>query len=83
MLVCIYLILLSLVCSHDTFGALLSSFLISLLFFPAVPCGGNLTHRTGTILSPGFPEPYLNSLNCVWKITVPEGSGIQVCITRH
>lgn len=45
----------------------------------AVPCGGNLTHRTGTILSPGFPEPYLNSLNCVWKITVPEGSGIQVC----
>ncbi|XP_023131571.2 CUB and sushi domain-containing protein 1 [Amphiprion ocellaris] len=43
-----------------------------------VPCGGNLTYRTGTILSPGFPEPYLNSLNCVWKITVPEGSGIQI-----
>ncbi|MEQ2286709.1 CUB and sushi domain-containing protein 2, partial [Ameca splendens] len=43
-----------------------------------VPCGGNLTHRTGTILSPGYPEPYLNSLNCVWKITVPEGSGIQI-----
>uniref|UniRef100_A0A8C9Y1H6 CUB and Sushi multiple domains 2 n=1 Tax=Sander lucioperca TaxID=283035 RepID=A0A8C9Y1H6_SANLU len=43
-----------------------------------VPCGGNLTHRTGTILSPGFPEPYLNSLNCVWKITVPEGTGIQI-----
>lgn len=50
--------------------------------FPTVPCGGNLTHRTGTILSPGFPEPYLNSLNCVWKITVPEGSGIQVCNTE-
>lgn len=49
--------------------------------FFSVPCGGNLTQRTGTILSPGFPEPYLNSLNCVWKITVPEGSGIQVCIT--
>uniref|UniRef100_A0A8C6TIS3 CUB and Sushi multiple domains 2 n=1 Tax=Neogobius melanostomus TaxID=47308 RepID=A0A8C6TIS3_9GOBI len=43
-----------------------------------VPCGGNLTSRTGTVLSPGFPEPYLNSLNCVWKITVPEGSGIQI-----
>ncbi|XP_036410979.1 CUB and sushi domain-containing protein 2 [Megalops cyprinoides] len=43
-----------------------------------VPCGGNLTQRTGTILSPGFPDPYLNSLNCVWKITVPEGSGIQI-----
>uniref|UniRef100_A0AAQ4RB48 CUB and Sushi multiple domains 2 n=1 Tax=Gasterosteus aculeatus aculeatus TaxID=481459 RepID=A0AAQ4RB48_GASAC len=45
-----------------------------------VPCGGNLTQRTGTILSPGFPEPYLNSLNCVWKITVPEGSGVQVSL---
>lgn len=44
----------------------------------SVPCGGNLTERKGTILSPGFPEPYLNSLNCVWKITVPEGAGIQV-----
>uniref|UniRef100_A0AAY4DQL8 CUB and Sushi multiple domains 2 n=1 Tax=Denticeps clupeoides TaxID=299321 RepID=A0AAY4DQL8_9TELE len=43
-----------------------------------VPCGGNLTQRTGTILSPGYPEPYLNSLSCVWKITVPEGSGIQI-----
>lgn len=43
-----------------------------------MPCGGNLTERKGTILSPGFPEPYLNSLNCVWKITVPEGAGIQV-----
>lgn len=50
------------------------------LFLATVPCGGNLTHRTGTILSPGYPEPYLNSLNCVWKITVPEGSGIQVCL---
>lgn len=54
---------------------------MTLVFFFSVPCGGDLTHRTGTILSPGFPEPYLNSLNCVWKITVPEGSGIQVCIT--
>uniref|UniRef100_A0A8C6GEG7 CUB and Sushi multiple domains 2 n=1 Tax=Mus spicilegus TaxID=10103 RepID=A0A8C6GEG7_MUSSI len=43
-----------------------------------VPCGGNLTERRGTILSPGFPEPYLNSLNCVWKIMVPEGAGIQI-----
>ncbi|KAG5855860.1 hypothetical protein ANANG_G00001150 [Anguilla anguilla] len=52
-----------------------------------VPCGGNLTQRTGTILSPGYPEPYLNSLNCVWKITVPEGSGIQIqvrsFVTEH
>ncbi|GCB63272.1 hypothetical protein scyTo_0013182 [Scyliorhinus torazame] len=44
----------------------------------SVPCGGNLTERKGTILSPGFPDPYQNSLNCLWKITVPEGAGIQV-----
>ncbi|KAI1243578.1 hypothetical protein IHE44_0001209 [Lamprotornis superbus] len=42
-----------------------------------VPCGGILTKRKGTILSPGYPEPYDNNLNCVWKITVPEGAGIQ------
>lgn len=48
-----------------------------------VPCGGNLTERRGTILSPGFPEPYLNSLNCVWKIMVPEGAGIQVGSRGH
>lgn len=50
---------------------------------PPVPCGGNLTERRGTILSPGFPEPYLNSLNCVWKIMVPEGAGIQVGACRY
>ncbi|XP_073482747.1 CUB and sushi domain-containing protein 1 [Aquarana catesbeiana] len=43
-----------------------------------VPCSGNFTDRRGTILSPGFPDPYGNSLNCVWKIIVAEGSGIQI-----
>ncbi|KAL4624103.1 CUB and sushi domain-containing protein 1-like [Arapaima gigas] len=43
-----------------------------------VPCGGNLTQRTGTILSPGFPDMYLNSVSCVWTIRVAEGSGIQI-----
>ncbi|XP_078449693.1 CUB and sushi domain-containing protein 3 isoform X2 [Lampetra fluviatilis] len=43
-----------------------------------VPCGGNLTERSGTILSPGYPEPYDNNLNCVWRILVPEGAGIQI-----
>ncbi|KAM5163755.1 CUB and sushi domain-containing protein 1 [Mantella aurantiaca] len=44
----------------------------------SVPCSGNFTDRRGTILSPGFPETYGNSLNCVWKIIVSEGSGIQI-----
>ncbi|KAM6977905.1 CUB and sushi domain-containing protein 1-like [Aplochiton taeniatus] len=43
-----------------------------------VPCSGNMTERRGTILSPGFPEPYGNSLNCVWRIHVNEGAGIQI-----
>lgn len=49
----------------------------SLLSLP-VPCGGILTSRRGTILSPGYPEPYDNNQNCVWKVSVPEGAGIQV-----
>ncbi|XP_063755390.1 CUB and sushi domain-containing protein 3 [Eleginops maclovinus] len=43
-----------------------------------VPCGGVLTYRRGTILSPGYPEPYDNNQNCVWKVSVPEGAGIQI-----
>ncbi|XP_034777574.2 CUB and sushi domain-containing protein 1-like [Acipenser ruthenus] len=43
-----------------------------------VPCSRNMTERRGTILSPGYPDPYGNSLNCVWKITVAEGAGIQI-----
>lgn len=50
------------------------------MYLLPVPCGGILTKRKGTILSPGYPEPYDNNLNCVWKITVPEGAGIQVKI---
>ncbi|XP_058232392.1 CUB and sushi domain-containing protein 3 isoform X1 [Hemibagrus wyckioides] len=45
-----------------------------------VPCGGVLTARRGTILSPGYPEPYDNHLNCVWKVFVPEGAGIQITV---
>ncbi|KAM8884121.1 CUB and sushi domain-containing protein 3-like isoform 1-T1 [Synchiropus picturatus] len=43
-----------------------------------VPCGGVLHSRHGTILSPGYPEPYDNNQNCVWKVSVPEGAGIQI-----
>ncbi|OXB61989.1 hypothetical protein ASZ78_005406, partial [Callipepla squamata] len=71
---------------HFVYQAFITIFLISeasyffscLVHFFSVPCGGILTKRKGTILSPGYPEPYDNNLNCVWKITVPEGAGIQV-----
>ncbi|XP_076868457.1 CUB and sushi domain-containing protein 3 isoform X4 [Brachyhypopomus gauderio] len=46
----------------------------------SVPCGGILTARRGTILSPGYPDPYDNHLNCVWKVFVPEGAGIQITV---
>ncbi|XP_056125886.1 CUB and sushi domain-containing protein 3 isoform X4 [Rhinichthys klamathensis goyatoka] len=45
-----------------------------------VPCGGVLTARRGTVLSPAYPDPYDNHLNCVWKIFVPEGTGIQITV---
>ena len=44
----------------------------------AVPCGGNLTELQGTILSPGYPDPYDNNLSCSWLIELEQGNGIQV-----
>ncbi|CAI9620679.1 unnamed protein product, partial [Staurois parvus] len=32
---------------------------------------------SGTILSPGYPEFYPNSLNCTWTIEVTHGKGVQ------
>nr|XP_014341913.1 PREDICTED: CUB and sushi domain-containing protein 1-like [Latimeria chalumnae] len=55
-----------------------SRLLSSLSGSHTVPCSGNFTERRGTILSPGYPEPYGNSLSCEWRILVSEGSGIQI-----
>lgn len=38
-------------------------------------CGGYVFGKTGTILSPGFPDFYPNSLNCTWIIEVSHGKG--------
>lgn len=38
-------------------------------------CGGYVFGKTGTILSPGFPDFYPNSLNCTWTIEVSHGKG--------
>uniref|UniRef100_A0A8C4Q5G3 Uncharacterized protein n=1 Tax=Eptatretus burgeri TaxID=7764 RepID=A0A8C4Q5G3_EPTBU len=48
----------------------------------SVPCGGNLTDMSGTILSPGFPGSYANNLSCVWRITLPEGDGVQLQVLK-
>ncbi|XP_037533201.1 CUB and sushi domain-containing protein 3 [Nematolebias whitei] len=60
-------------------GASADSVLLSSIYGShSVPCGGVLTERRGTILSPGYPETYSNYLNCAWRISVPEGAGIQI-----
>uniref|UniRef100_A0AAQ4Q019 CUB and Sushi multiple domains 1 n=1 Tax=Gasterosteus aculeatus aculeatus TaxID=481459 RepID=A0AAQ4Q019_GASAC len=41
-------------------------------------CGGYVYGKTGTILSPGFPDFYPNSLNCTWTIEVSHGKGVHL-----
>ncbi|NXO44644.1 CSMD1 protein, partial [Locustella ochotensis] len=38
-------------------------------------CGGYIHGKSGTVLSPGFPDFYPNSLNCTWTIEVSHGKG--------
>lgn len=38
-------------------------------------CGGYIHGQSGTVLSPGFPDFYPNSLNCTWTIEVSHGKG--------
>lgn len=44
-------------------------------FLSVALCGGYVYGKTGTILSPGFPDFYPNSLNCTWTIEVSHGKG--------
>ncbi|TKS70023.1 CUB and sushi domain-containing protein 1 [Collichthys lucidus] len=46
-------------------------------------CGGYVYGKTGTILSPGFPDFYPNSLNCTWTIEVSHGKVHLVFHTFH
>ncbi|GAB0181747.1 CUB and sushi domain-containing protein 3 [Grus japonensis] len=40
-------------------------------------CGGDVRGPSGTILSPGYPDLYPNSLNCTWTVDVTHGKGVQ------
>jgi tolkin protein len=44
-------------------------------------CGGDLVDESGHLESPNFPDEYLPSKECIWKITVPVG--YQVALTFH
>lgn len=54
--------------------------LLSLLS-PA-PCGGHLTSPSGTILSPGWPGFYKDSLSCAWVIEAQPGYPIKITFDR-
>lgn len=43
-------------------------------------CGGTLTSQTGSIESPGYPQPYGHNAECVWIISVSKGSTISLSI---
>ncbi|XP_069481455.1 astacin-like metalloendopeptidase [Ambystoma mexicanum] len=46
-----------------------------------VKCGGTFNKDDGVIISPGFPDLYPNSVDCVWTILAPIGQQIQLTFT--
>ena len=38
-----------------------------------IECGGAISQEHGQVMSPNFPNPYLNNADCIWTIT--SGSG--------
>ncbi|XP_057244376.1 CUB and sushi domain-containing protein 2-like, partial [Malurus melanocephalus] len=46
------------------------------------PCGGHLTAPSGTILSPGWPGFYKDSLSCAWVIEAQPGYPIKITFDR-
>jgi cubilin len=44
----------------------------------ATGCGGVLTSPRGSITSPNYPEPYGANAQCGWRISISEGSTLQM-----
>lgn len=44
-------------------------------------CGGDLMDEAGALESPNFPDEYLPSKECIWRISVPDG--YQVALSFH
>lgn len=51
------------------------------VYLKCVGCGGTLTSYSGSITSPNYPQEYGRNADCFWKITVSQGSVIQLVIT--
>jgi len=53
------------------------------LLFTA-PCGQNFTNQeTGVLQSPGYPQHYLNNLNCMWVITAGVNDVIRINLNSN
>ena len=48
------------------------------LFVCFSACGGDFTARNGAFTSPGYPNSYPQSTECVWTIQVAPGNRVQV-----
>lgn len=57
-----------------------NSYVSRIYIFDFTGCGGSLTAVTGDIISPNYPEPYLENAECYWKIAVAAGSVVQLVI---
>lgn len=44
----------------------------------ATGCGGVLTTHEGSISSPNYPQPYHSRAFCTYKITISQGSGLEI-----
>lgn len=49
-------------------------------FYVTEVCGGRLYAPAGTIKSPGFPNSYHPSKNCIWIITAPTGKQVELVV---
>jgi len=53
------------------------------LEWAAVGCGGEYIDRpSGTISSPGYPNPYPRDTECLWHIKAPEGHHVNITINN-
>ena len=45
---------------------------------PSTFCGGNYTHASGILSSPSFPNSYPQLANCIYLISQPYGSYVNI-----
>lgn len=46
-----------------------------------IGCGGTLTSVKGSIASPNYPSSYSHNAQCDWRVSVNEGSTLEIIFT--